>query len=346
MRSRVLGSVMAVACLGLFASDALAAPKDKPAPSTPAPAPAAPVAKSPTSPEPGATSNDPVLKEARQRYARGVELYNEGDFKLALIEFERSYELAPNWKILFNIGEVHFQLNNYAKALKALEKYLAQGSQEIPAKRRADVEKDIESLRARTSFLTIKTNVEGAEVHLDDNVLGSTPLDPELLVDAGNHGIVVSKAGYRSERKNVTLAGKDRQTISITLSEESKAVVYAQPEAAPSRNLAPIIGWTTTGVLTAAAVVTGILAVNADSDYDDTRASRDVTRREIDDAESKRDNLLLATDVLAGAAIVAGVVSLYFTLKGPSSPSKEGPTTTTTLRPGVRAGAFLLGGTF
>jgi hypothetical protein len=71
----------------------------------------------------GATPTKQQLQEARAHYMRGVQLYNDGDFKLALIEFTRSYDLAPTYKILYNIGEVNLQLNNYASSLDALERY-------------------------------------------------------------------------------------------------------------------------------------------------------------------------------------------------------------------------------
>ena len=77
----------------------------------------------------------PVDEEAdlaRQHHRRGLELYDEGDFRLALVEFERAYSVGHNFKILFNIGQVHFQLNGYAKARLALEQYLKEGGAAVP----------------------------------------------------------------------------------------------------------------------------------------------------------------------------------------------------------------------
>lgn len=44
--------------------------------------------------------------EARVHYAQGVDLYKDGKFEQASIAFERAYEIAPSYKILWNIGQV------------------------------------------------------------------------------------------------------------------------------------------------------------------------------------------------------------------------------------------------
>src|SRR6188768_803127 len=68
-----------------------------------------------------------VLKGAGGRYTRGLALYGDGEFLLALVEFERAYQLSNNYKVLYNIGQVRIQLGRYAKAKEALEEYLKIG---------------------------------------------------------------------------------------------------------------------------------------------------------------------------------------------------------------------------
>src|SRR5512146_1507807 len=126
--------------------------------------PAPPVAEEPA---------DPTAEEARAHHRRGLALYDEGDFRLALIEFERAYSIGKNYKILYNIGQVHFQLNAYANARRALELYLHDGAGAIAAKRREDVEKDLATLRGRTATLTVHVNVADAEVTINQSVAGT-----------------------------------------------------------------------------------------------------------------------------------------------------------------------------
>ena len=59
--------------------------------------------------------------EASKRFRRGVKLYNDGDFVAALIEFKRAYELEPNYRVLYNLGQTSRELKDYAAALRAYE---------------------------------------------------------------------------------------------------------------------------------------------------------------------------------------------------------------------------------
>src|SRR6187549_4072881 len=97
-------------CLVLLVSESAQAQPAAPAEAAPAASPSAPVSAE-------------VLKEAGERYARGLALYGDGEFLLALVEFERAYQLSNNYKVLYNIGQVRIQLGRYAKAKEALEDY-------------------------------------------------------------------------------------------------------------------------------------------------------------------------------------------------------------------------------
>src|SRR5687767_11862050 len=90
------------------------------------------------------------IEKARGHLKRANELYEGGEFKQALAEFERAYAIAPHFKILFNIGQMNLQLNRYAAALAAFEKYLADGGDAIEADRREAIEAEITRLRGRT----------------------------------------------------------------------------------------------------------------------------------------------------------------------------------------------------
>ena len=100
------------------------------------------------------------IAEARAHYKKGLDLYEEGDFDAALIEFQRAYDTAPAYKILYNIGLVQRQLKDYAGSLRSFKKYLEDGGKRIDAKRQTDVEKDIEKLSGRVAQVKLTTNVE------------------------------------------------------------------------------------------------------------------------------------------------------------------------------------------
>lgn len=312
--------------------------------------------------------------EAASRFKKGLELFKEGDYHAALIELRRANELAPNYNVLYNIGQVYFQLQDYPNALHSLERYLEEGGKGVDAKRRIEVEKDIEKLKSRVANVEITVNVPDAEVTIDDVSAGKSPLPKTVLVGAGRHRVVVSKAGFASVTRIVEIASAELQKVPVELVETtpvvadkpapapvpaplpppqaSPAISPLEPRRPPSRAV-PVVGWVITGGLAAGAVVTGVLALGASSDLKALRTGQTPTRDGLESAQSKTQTLALVTDILTGCAVVAGGVSLYFTVAGGSS-TDAGPSamkaarapSRPTLDMGVTPGGVTLLGTF
>lgn len=306
-----------------------------------------------------------ALKEARARYAQGSQLFREGDYKLALIEFQRAYELAPNYRILYNIGAVNYQLNNYVDALRTLERYLNEGGKDIPAKRREEVDQDIKNLKARTAHITIVTDVEGVEIAIDNTVVGKTPLAASLLVDAGRHQIVATKEGRSTFTKTLVLAGSDDAKLELNLPEvpvqppsavtimpspfvqqQQPPVVNPkqEPDLPPQKSSSVWIGWTVTGVLAAGAVGTGIGAILSTGDLKTLKDTPGTKRETLDSKQTQARAFAVAADVMGGAAVIAGVVSLVVTLSGSSDAKPQ--TQSSNLRLGVGPTGVSLRGSF
>ena len=272
-----------------------------------------------------------ATEKARTHFSRGVELYKESDYRAAIIEFQRAYQLAPNYRILYNLAQAQLELLDWAAALQTFERYLAEGGSEVPADRRALAEKEIARLRGRVSDLTVTSAVDGATVSVDDAVVGTTPLAKGVMVSAGRRRVQLSKPGYTTVTRTLDVAGGDRVSVSIDLSKE-KAITGAS--AAPARHRdAPVatpkdegmgapfwIGVVTTGLLAAGAGVVGGLALAANSDHEDEVDRVGVTEAELEDSRSKVMSLAIAFDILAGSALVATGVTIAIGVSSSSSP--------------------------
>jgi tetratricopeptide (TPR) repeat protein len=297
--SRIAKASSLVAALLMFTNTAhaQAAPQSKPAA-----VPAKPTA-------PGASK----LDEALAHYNQGIALYSEGDYKLALIEFQRAYDLAPSWKLLYNIGEVQFQLNNYAAALAALETYLKDGGAEVPGKRKVEVEKDLDALRARVAHVTLQVNIADADVQLGDAATVRSPVAPNQLVDAGNLRIRVSKSGFQPYDRIVQLAGKDNQTVVVTL-EEIKGKTDTLIVRDESRSYGWVLGWVGTAALAAGAIGTGIVSLNAGADLE--RAKKQANSTDTRNTLASRQKTFgIASDTMTVGAIIVGGISIYLTIR-------------------------------
>lgn len=310
-----------------------------------------------------AVAGDDAVAEARDHFTRGVDFFREGNFRAALIEFRRANEVAPNYRIQFNLGQTYFELQDYAGAMKAFEAYLKQGGSEISADRKADVEKELSKLRARVAHVSIKANVIGAEISVDDSIVGTTPLEGPILLSAGRRKISASKGAGLPTIKYIEVAGGDtlEVTLQVRVPEESPHP-SAPPPVAPTASTSstptdsgtaePGMGagfWASlvaTGAFATGATITGILASGAKSDYDSALEKYPTTSSDIDNARSKTDTLALTTDILGGAALAAGVLTIIFAASGPDEPTSAAQVQAQHVRVGFGPGSFVVDGRF
>lgn len=279
-------------------------------------------------------------QKAKERFSTGLKFYEDGDYALALIEFERAYSYVPDFRVLYNIGQVSIQLSKYAKAALALRQYLSEGGEKVPAARIAAVQSDLAMLEGRIAHLTVKSNVDGADVLLDDVLLGKTPMGSPALIDAGEHRVAVQKSGYQSRTEPLVLAGRDQFTLEVDLDEERPAapairmpvsVAQQLPPVHPSpprpRNPMLVAGWGATGVLALSWAITGYVGIKAAGDLHNAMQHTS-TESELTTLRSKAKGWLLAADIVGTATVLTGGLTLYFTLKQPvheRPPPSKGP---------------------
>lgn len=269
----------------------------------------------------------------KSHFDNGVALFHEGDYRAALTEFRRAYELSHNYRVLYNVAQTEFEVQDYAGALRTFKKYLTDGGAEIEADRRTQVEGDIKKLAGRVATVTISSGTAGAEVLVDDVPVGRTPLSEPLTVSAGLRKITLQKGDLAPVSRVVEVAGGDSTSVIVNLSEpqaQSTATVGAPALTAPAPSLSPTsqpapsragfwVAFSGAAALTAGGAVAGVLAIDS---YNDTKAkiaTRNISAADIEAAHSKTATLSIVADVLGGAAVAMGVVTLVVGLTGSSS---------------------------
>jgi hypothetical protein len=169
-----------------------------------------------------AAGADPVRTEARERYERGKQLYEEQDYKGALAEFSRAQQLIPSPVTLLNIARVYVALNRPVDAVETLDKVLANpGSLKPDQVEMATRTRDEQ--RKRVGRLAVTTNV-AANLEVDGLPAGRTPLSEPLRVSSGAHIVTAIAAGFLPARKEVTVAGETTADVKFELEpSDSKA---------------------------------------------------------------------------------------------------------------------------
>jgi hypothetical protein len=299
-------------------------------------------------------------EEAQRRYERARELYDEGDFRASLVEFQRAYELAPSYRLLYNIAQVQYQLQDYAGALGSFQRYLQEGQKDLTPERRGEVQREVERLRSRVALLDITTVPAGAEVSVDDVPVGRTPLKEKVLVSAGRRKVSAELPGHAPISRMVDVAGADTVPVELALipmSAEPVATPAAEAShplevagtartAAASPRGVPWKAWTATGTLAIGAGVTGLLAMKASKDLKTRRDTFGVTRAQLDDARGKARTLALTSDILTGATVVAAGISAWLTFSGSGSPAPSASASASSMHVGVGLGAVSVSGAF
>ena len=304
-------TVRSLFCLGLLST------------TVPAAAQGTPPAKGDVHAQPAKTKAEgDAVERARIYYERGLQLFNEENYDAALFEFERAYELAPTFKILYNVGRIQRQQNNYGAALRSYERYLREGAAQVPPERRTEVEREMTVLRPRVAEVSVKVNVDDADVYADDipvctatiesTCVGRSPLKAPIIVNGGRHKITASKKGYVTATSLISVVGSDKIDIKLDLvSLDRPATTQASnPYLIPS-----YIGVGVTGAALIGAGITGYLTSNARDDQEAGVNRLGATRQSLDDLKSDTRTLANVTDgLLIGAAVSAGITT-YFVVK-------------------------------
>lgn len=274
------------------------------------PAPAAPAA------------ND----DASERFKRGVELYQDHDFRAAILEFQRAYQIAPNFRVLYNIGQAYFEVQDYVAASEAFERYLRDGGGDVPADRVEEVRGLLDKLKTRIATLELSVDVEGAQISVDDVPRGTTPLSSPLRVSAGQRKLTISKEGFTPVSRSLSVTGGDVVKDSFTLTPVSSKAP-APKEAAASGPGAPFwVLLSTTGALGVGAAIAGGLSVAKNSEHQDLLKTQGVSLTDLQDSAAELRPRTIATDILLGATGAAAITTLILGITAATSGPEKAAT--------------------
>jgi len=281
--------------------------------------------------------------EAATHFNRGVQLYREGNLDAALAEFNRANELAPNYRLLYNMAQVQAERHDYVRALQLLQAYLQQGGAEIPAARRGEVEQEQARLRERVAMLWVSADAPGARLFVNEEPVASLPLQGLVPVNPGTIRVRVEADGRKSYIGELNVAGGDRPRLEVTL--EVQQVVATAPRE-PEIDYTPVwISGIAAGALGVGAITFALVTSNANSELDEQLDTFPGNPSEIDDQRSKVKTFAGLTDGFAIGALVAAGVGAYY-LVFPLYVSEEHPEQGDAVRVSAGLGGITVDGTF
>jgi tetratricopeptide (TPR) repeat protein len=262
---------------------------------------------------------DASAREASRHFQRGVDLYTDGDFRGALVEFKKAYQLLPRSNVLYDIGETEYQLQDYASALKTLERFLSETGAGAP--HRSEVEETVEVLRTRVGRISLTADVSGCDVLIDDQSQGATPLGRALLVSVGSRKVAVNCTGRPLSTRRVEVSGGETVRLEMRI---APPLAVPKEAAGPSENdrkaahqsnvntawtITAILGATTVGLYTAALIESNQLG--------ELKQKYPTDAATLDSKAKWTTGLSIGGDVMAGATVAAACVAAYLTWSSP-----------------------------
>jgi hypothetical protein len=142
---------------------------------------------------------------ARVEYQSGKILFEDGDFATALQKFKSAYAKQADARLLFNIAACEKNLRHYAKASRLFRQYLTDGGHLLTPEDRRDTEELVKAIDGLTTLVKIAVSEAGAQVSLDDEAIGTSPIAGTVVLDIGQRRLRVEKEGFRTITKVVQI---------------------------------------------------------------------------------------------------------------------------------------------
>jgi hypothetical protein len=302
MTYRIEPALMAIVAIVALASSAEAAgaqPRAAPAPSA---------SSTPSAASPSVPLDEKSVEEGRILFSRGVSLFRDGDYRAALLEFQRAQRAAPNYRIYYNIGQTCLELLDYPCALDALSLYLQQGGLEVPEARRGSVQAERTRLAQLVAKITIDVDAAGAEVLIDDLAVGKAPLPAPVVVGIGRHRIAARIANRDPQVRIVDVVGGVDKRIELRFPTILPRASEARETLAPSR--APF--WVALALTGGAGVATGVMGgytLTRQRGLDNALAQYPANSVDVDNARDSVKKAAIFSNILGASVAVAFVTT-------------------------------------
>jgi hypothetical protein len=180
--------------------------------------------------------DDDNQRIAREHYANGKNLYDQGDYTNALAEFETAYNAKPHPVVLKSIAECLVQLGDIPGAIAKYEQSIA----EAPDHKDKKSQKRIEELKELLGTVQVTSAPSGARIFINGQATDKiAPSD--IVLGPGEYDITLSLSGYEPLVKHINLQKAQRVYLEVNFVAEGTAitnVAVEKPAGKPSSQTA------------------------------------------------------------------------------------------------------------
>jgi len=136
------------------------------------------------------------IKVARKRFQEGVAAADARNYEAARVAFQQAYALKPHPSVLRNLGQAELKTGHYLDAARHLSTFIRDTTFGTAVERES-AKKSLVEAESKIGKLILEVDVPGAEVAVDGELAGRSPLgaDP-VYVEPGQRIVRVQKDGF------------------------------------------------------------------------------------------------------------------------------------------------------
>jgi hypothetical protein len=155
-------------------------------------------------------------------FEEGVVAAKAEDWSKARGAFLQAWRLKQHWQIAANLGRAELMLKRYCDAVDHLTYFLKE-AENLSASDRKQAQEMLDEALAKVGSLKVQIDVDGAEVLVDGQPVGKSPLTQPVCVEAGNRTIEARHEAYTPMSKSVNVSVGKSQEARLRLTSRSRA---------------------------------------------------------------------------------------------------------------------------
>jgi hypothetical protein len=161
-----------------------------------------------------ASVRDTLPDDAKKQWDTALALAQRNQWDGARAAFLQAYEISKNPRVLFNVAVSEKNLGRYPQAIELFRRELAEGKDHLTVAEQSEIEAAITGLEKYVMEISIEVSEAGAKVFVDQDDVGTSPIQKPITVAIGSHVVRASKAGFADAQERVT---GDRRNPRVSL---------------------------------------------------------------------------------------------------------------------------------
>jgi hypothetical protein len=160
--------------------------------------------------------------DAKAHLAAAARAERAKDWRAALAAHQAAAKAAPSAQADEGIANAHYQLGDLVAAHAAYARYLDLHGPKLPAAKKKTAQARLDELEGKTGLLALEVSEAGAQIAVDGEDVGTSPLAAPLRLPVGPHRVRVSKPGFVPFERAPSVTPRGRAELAVRLEAESR----------------------------------------------------------------------------------------------------------------------------